>query len=152
MNFTSLKSLFGVGVIEWRLKKIFLMTIVLIIVGVLMFEAIAQLLPENISPIVNQISSQYAKQNVYFNFIPICDIPQEVFDTCHLPLLTTGHILQVKDIGIVWCSSNFRDSCGLQDSCYIVVKTKYSYNIEWWKRFANKWFYSRTQHFYKKSK
>ena len=83
--------------------------------------------------------------NIPFKVIAICDIPQEIFDTCRLPFLKNGHIIRVKEEGKIWCSGT-RDSAVIKDSCYIVVRTRYGYDIEWWKKSPNKWHILRIQH------
>lgn len=121
------------------MKKIFF------VLQLLICCAYPQLLPEKLDIITNDIYKQY--DNVlYFEFVPICDIPSEVFETYHLPFLDQGHIAVVKDVGIIWCSSKIYDSCDIDDSCYVVIKTKLAYNIEWWKRSYYKWLLLRIQH------
>jgi hypothetical protein len=94
--------------------------------------------------IINDVYKQY--ENIAFEFVTICDIPLDVFSACHLPFLNTGHIETIKDNGIIWCSSKSYDSYSDDDSCYVVVKTKLSYNVEWWKTSSKKFVYIRTQH------
>jgi hypothetical protein len=98
--------------------------------------------------IVNDINKCY--KNMFFDFIPICSIPTEIFDACHLPFLNKGQIIKIKDEGVIWCSS-VRNFSSVGDSCYVVIKTKLSYNVEWWERSSKTWIKSKTQRVYKKS-
>lgn len=127
------------------MKLIFLIIAFLIVVFV--FETTGEsTLPSNVNSIINAVLEQNQKQNIAGKIIPISNIPIEIFDICHLPFLDQGTIASVNDVGLVWCSSSIPDSCNIGDSCYVVIKVKSGYLIEWWKRSSRRWYYIRTQH------
>ena len=92
-----------------------------------------------VDQVVNAIDQQYKQQNIIFKIIPITDVPTEFFGI-NVPTLENGTIIQVKDVGLVWCSGS-----NINDTCYVVVKTKFGYNIEWWKKSSTRWYVWRTQ-------
>jgi hypothetical protein len=78
--------------------------------------------------VLSSTTAEFNSKGLNWSYVYICNAPTEMwmqFNYNNLPYLDRGKII---GDGRIWISGTT-----IKDSCYVIVKSKMGYTVEWWK-------------------